>query len=351
MIKELNQWCDLPTSMGIFRMYNSGNEEIRIISYGDIWSLGDRPLLRMHSSCLASEVFGATDCDCADQLREAMKLIAHEGSGVIVHLNQEGRGQGLARKIEAVHLMQYDNLDTFEAFAVLGYEQDTRNYTPVVELLNLLGVTSIRLISNNPRKRKFLQGNSFKVELVNTHPNVRLENAEYLVTKNEKLGHSLPLEQQSFGAIKFYHSDQPWGELSNFSHHSIFLKNKIWPTVEHFYQAQKFAGMENEEVIRQAKTAVLAKKIARSLKELVRVDWLGVKQQVMQEGLQAKFSQHPDLAHLLISSGSRELIEHTENDMYWGDGGDGSGQNKLGLLIMHLRSELIADTCIQKKAG
>jgi GTP cyclohydrolase II len=311
MIKELNQWCDLPTSMGIFRMYNSGNEEIRIISYGDIWSLGDRPLLRMHSSCLASEVFGATDCDCADQLREAMKLIAHEGSGVIVHLNQEGRGQGLARKIEAVHLMQYDNLDTFEAFAVLGYEQDTRNYTPVVELLNLLGVTSIRLISNNPRKRKFLQGNSFKVELVNTHPNVRLENAEYLVTKNEKLGHSLPLEQQSFGAIKFYHSDQPWGELSNFSHHSIFLKNKIWPTVEHFYQAQKFAGMENEEVIRQAKTAVLAKKIARSLKELVRVDWLGVKQQVMQEGLQAKFSQHPDLA-----SYSKELNRNSIRAAY-----------------------------------
>ena len=76
-----------------------------------------------------------------------------------------------------------------------------------------------------------------------------------------------------------------------------------------------------------------------------------MKQQVLQEGLQAKFSQHPDLAHLLISSGSRELIEHTENDMYWGDGGDGSGQNKLGLLIMHLRSGLIADACIQKKAG
>ena len=141
MNEALSHWCDLPTPMGNFRMYDSSDESVRIISYGDIKSLGESPLLRIHSSCLASEVFGATDCDCADQLREAMKLIATEQNGVIVHLHQEGRGQGLARKIKAVHSMQYENLDTFEAFENLKYDQDIRNYTSVVSLLNHLKIT------------------------------------------------------------------------------------------------------------------------------------------------------------------------------------------------------------------
>lgn len=341
MNEALSHWCDLPTPMGNFRMYDSSDESVRIISYGDIKSLGESPLLRIHSSCLASEVFGATDCDCADQLREAMKLIATEQNGVIVHLHQEGRGQGLARKIKAVHSMQYENLDTFEAFENLKYDQDIRNYTSVVSLLNHLKITSVRLISNNPRKQNFLKINDIRVVSVNTHPNIRPENAEYLQTKNEKLGHCLPLKNQSFGPIHFYHSDQPWGELSNFSRHSIFLKNKIWPTVEHYYQAQKFTGSKNEELIRRTVTPMLAKQLARDISEdLIRMDWGNIKQKVMFDGLKAKFLQHPDLAELLISSEDRILVEHTVNDRYWGDAGDGSGENKLGKLLMKIRLEL-----------
>jgi GTP cyclohydrolase II len=348
IVKELNHWCDLPTPMGTFRMYDSGTDCLRIISFGDINVLKNETLLRIHSSCIASEVFGAKDCDCADQLREAMKLIAHEQGGLIVHLNQEGRGQGLSKKIKAINLMQSQGLDTVEAFDHLKYEQDVRSYLPVIILLNRLAIDSVRLISNNPKKISFLKGSGILVSTVNTHPNIRPENIDYLATKNKKLGHILPLESQLSGTINFYHSDQPWGDLSNFSKHAIYLKNKIWPTVEHYYQAQKFSGTEHEETIRRSENPTLAKQIARDIpSSIVRPDWSTAKQEVMLNGLEAKFLQHPELSALLVSSGSRPLVEHTKNDNYWGDGGDGTGQNILGKLLMKVRENLVTKVKIK----
>ncbi len=336
-------WCALPTSMGEFRMYDSGDEHVRVVCLGDLQDQGPEPLLRVHSSCLASEVFGAVNCDCADQLREAMKLIATEGRGLIVHLHQEGRGQGLSQKIRAIHLMQRDGLDTVEAFEVLGLEQDIRSYDAAVRLLRHLGISSVRLISNNPQKVRYLQQHGVTVTMVNTHPSVRPENADYLKSKNSKLGHQIPLESDSRlnGTIRFYHSDQPWGELSNFSRHAVFLRGRVWPTVEHFYQAQKFVGTLHEEVIRRCQTPMLAKVTATDLAaEHRREDWEAVKETVMLEGLRAKFEQHPDLREQLLRSGDRLLVEHTRNDDYWGDGGDGAGKNRLGQLLMLLRTEL-----------
>ncbi|MGI2146611.1 GTP cyclohydrolase II RibA [Shewanella frigidimarina] len=344
MFENLTNWCYLPTPMGNFRMYDSGNEDIRIITFGDIFSFKDGDMLRIHSSCIASEVFGSKDCDCADQLKEAMKLIAHEKSGLIIHLNQEGRGQGLTSKIRAVNLMQHTGVDTFDAFEQLNFEQDTRTYFPAVEVLKHLGIKSIRLISNNPRKSAFLERNGLAVLPLNTHPNIRPENKDYLLTKNHKLGHTLPLKALDYGTINFYHSDQPWGELSNFSNHAIFLKNKIWPTVEHFYQAQKFTGTIIEESIRLAATPTLAKQLASEVDQsLICSNWAAMKQNVMQEGLKAKFTQHPDLMSKLITSGDRYLVEYTTNDSYWGDCGDGSGANHLGKLLMSLRTEFTSD--------
>ncbi|MDX1279585.1 GTP cyclohydrolase II RibA [Shewanella colwelliana] len=341
MFKSMNNWCDLPTPMGTFRMYDSGDEGIRIISYGDIYSLTEGSLLRMHSSCLASEVFGATDCDCADQLREAMKLMAHEQGGLIVHLHQEGRGQGLARKIEAVHLMQYQDLDTYEAFEKLKYEQDIRTYFPVVELLKHLDVAHVRLLSNNPRKIEFLQENGLKVTTLNTHPNIRPENAEYLETKNDKLGHTLPLEKLSNGNVEFYHSDQPWGGFSNFSQHAVYLQGKTWRTTEHFYQAQKFTDPALQERIRRSASPMLAKEIASQIdSKHHQEDWNNKKEKVMWQAITAKFSQHPELKELLLSTDQRNIAEHTVNDSYWGDAEDGSGLNRLGELLMQLRSQL-----------
>ena len=339
----LKNWCALPTPMGEFRMYDSGDEHVRVVCLGDLEDQGPEPLLRMHSSCLASEVFGAVDCDCADQLREAMKLIATEGRGMVVHLHQEGRGHGLSQKIRAVYRMQRDGLDTVEAFDVLGLDHDPRSYGPAVHLLRRLGISSVRLISNNPRKKSYLQQHDLHVTLVNTHPTVRPENAEYLKTKKAKLGHQLPLEAEeaSTDPVRFYHSDQPWGELSNFSRHSIYVSGRVWPTVEHYYQAQKFAGTPHEEAIRCCQTPMLAKVRSAALADQHRrQDWLSVKEAVMANGLRAKFGQHPDLATRLLMSGDRLLVEHTRNDAYWGDGGDGTGKNRLGLLLMQVRAEV-----------
>lgn len=339
----LDSWCALPTPMGKFRMYDSGNEHVRVVCLGDIRKQGPEPLLRIHSSCLASEVFGALDCDCADQLREAMKLIATEGRGLIIHLHQEGRGQGLSKKIRAINRMQQDGVDTVEAYEALDLEQDIRTYDPAVELLHHLGISNVRLITNNPRKSGYLQEHGITATTINTHPTVRPENAHYLKTKNTKLGHQLPLEQEDSRneAIRFYHSDQPWGSLSNFSQHAVFLSGRTWPTVEHFYQAQKFSNEPHQEQIRRSQTPMMAKAAAAALTEKHRrEDWGSTKEVAMLKGLRAKFEQHPDLREQLLGSGDRILVEHTRNDSYWGDGGDGTGKNRLGHLLMQVRSEL-----------
>lgn len=339
---SLDNWCILPTPMGDFRMYDTGDEALRVICLGSLREQGREPLLRLHSSCLASEVFGAMDCDCADQLRESMKRIAREGRGLIIHLHQEGRGHGLSQKIRAVHAMQQDGLDTVEAFDALGLAQDARSYRKAVDLLHALDIAAVRLISNNPSKARYLQQDGLHVEMVGTHPTIRPENAEYLETKRTKLGHHLVLESTDaeIGAVRFYHSDQPWGELSNFSGHAVFLRGKVWPTVEHFYQAQKFAGVEHEESIRCCRSPALAKQRAAEHAEFRRRDWDSLKEEVMLEALRAKFGQHPDLRRRLLATRERLLAEHTDRDRYWGDAGDGTGRNRLGLLLMQVRAEI-----------
>ena len=192
--KLLNNWCHLPTHLGQFRMYDTGDENLRLVSYGDIHNMGDSPLIRIHSSCMASELFKSTDCDCADQLEEAMQRIASEKQGLIFHLQQEGRGQGLSHKIKAVSLMQKKDMDTVEAFEELHLKQDVREYQKVVDILLDLKIKSVRLITNNPRKKAFLQKAGIVVECVNTIPKIREENRDYLHTKKDKLNHSFNLD-------------------------------------------------------------------------------------------------------------------------------------------------------------
>lgn len=140
--------------------------------------------------------------------------------------------------------------------------------------------------------------------------------------------------------VNFYSTTGEYGCFSNFSKHSIHLKGKRWPTSEHFFQAQKFAGTEHEEAVRKCKTAREAANLGRSRKLPLRRDWESVKEEVMLEALRAKFTQHEDLRELLLGTGDATLVEHTTNDSYWGDGGDGSGRNRLGQLLMRLREEL-----------
>ena len=139
--------------------------------------------------------------------------------------------------------------------------------------------------------------------------------------------------------IKFYRLNEPYGEFSNFSPHPIEMKGKVWPTSEHYFQAQKFAGTEHEEEIRKEKSPMIAARMGRSRKRPLRSDWESAKDGIMREAVRAKIEQHTELRSLLLGTGDAELIEHTTNDTYWGDGGDGSGKNRLGRLLVELREQ------------
>ena len=140
--------------------------------------------------------------------------------------------------------------------------------------------------------------------------------------------------------ILFYRVSEPFGAFSNFSAHPIELSGRVWPTSEHYFQAQKFACTEYEETIRQAKSPMIAAHLGRSRQVPIRPDWETVKEDVMRAALYAKFTQHPALRDMLLETGEAELIEHTKNDGYWGDGRTGNGKNRLGVLLMELREKL-----------
>jgi ribA/ribD-fused uncharacterized protein len=142
--------------------------------------------------------------------------------------------------------------------------------------------------------------------------------------------------------IKFYSTADEFGEFSNFAPSPIRLKGRVWPTVEHYFQAQKFAGTDepHADVIRRAGSPMMAARMGRDRKKKLRRDWESVKVSVMREAVLAKFEQHDELRALLLSTGNARLVEHTERDDYWGDGGDGSGRNMLGQILMEVRRRL-----------
>jgi len=142
--------------------------------------------------------------------------------------------------------------------------------------------------------------------------------------------------------ILFYRLNDPYGAFSNFAPFPFSLNARTWPTSEHYFQAQKFAGHPDEEEIRSAASPMIAARMGRSRQRPLRSDWERVKDDVMLDALRAKFGQHEDLRKLLLGTGELELVEHTSKDRYWADGGDGRGLNRLGILLMKLRSELRA---------
>ena len=140
--------------------------------------------------------------------------------------------------------------------------------------------------------------------------------------------------------IKFYKVNDDYGFMSNFAPYPFSDGGKIWPTSEHYFQAQKFLVPQIQERIRQIVSPMDAALEGRNRQNPLRPDWEEVKDEVMLQALRMKFSQNPEIAKELLATGDAILIEHTRNDNYWADGGDGSGKNKLGLLLMQVREEL-----------
>lgn len=191
---EQGEEVDMPTEYGHFRLIpfrqkSNGKEHVALIK-GE-WQPGEPVLVRVHSSCVTGDIFGSQRCDCGDQLHKSMQLIEKEGKGVVLYLNQEGRGIGLMAKI-AAYKLQEEGYDTVDANIHLGYDPDERDYGVGAQILRLLGVTKMRLLTNNPVKRVGLEAYGLEIT-----ENVPIEitpnpyNERYLHTKKDRMGHTL----------------------------------------------------------------------------------------------------------------------------------------------------------------
>lgn len=143
--------------------------------------------------------------------------------------------------------------------------------------------------------------------------------------------------------IYFYSKNEPYEEFSNFSRHGFELDGKYWKTSEHYFQAMKFAGTEYEDKVRQAPTPREAANLGRNRAFPLRKDWESVKDNIMRRAVLKKFQTHTELKELLLSTGEEEIVENAPNDYYWGCGKDGTGKNKLGKILMEIRTHLRAE--------
>jgi 3,4-dihydroxy 2-butanone 4-phosphate synthase / GTP cyclohydrolase II len=185
---------DMPTQYGHFKLVafqekNSSNEHLALIKGS--WQPEEPVMVRMHSSCFTGDILASLRCDCGEQLHQAMQMVEAEGKGAIIYMNQEGRGIGLLNKLKAYRL-QEQGMDTVEANLHLGFQTDQRDYGVGAQILRHLGITKLRLISNNPKKRVGLIG--YGLEIVENLP-IKVEpnphNQKYLQTKKDKMGHEI----------------------------------------------------------------------------------------------------------------------------------------------------------------
>ncbi|RJX24146.1 MAG: GTP cyclohydrolase II [Acholeplasma sp.] len=191
--------ANLPTSHGDFRMVGfenalNGEHHVALVK-GDI-KLGDEVLVRVHSECLTGDAFGSLKCDCGEQLNAALDKIEKAGKGVLLYMRQEGRGIGLINKIRAYNL-QDQGMDTVEANLALGFDEDLRDYGIGAQILSDLGVTKVKLMTNNPLKLKGLTGHG--IEITSREPiqlNHNERNEYYMRTKKDKMGHILKFKDE-----------------------------------------------------------------------------------------------------------------------------------------------------------
>jgi 3,4-dihydroxy 2-butanone 4-phosphate synthase/GTP cyclohydrolase II len=191
---ERGEEVQLPTHFGDFkivpfRQKSNGAEHVALIK--GTWEPNEPILTRVHSSCMTGDIFGSLRCECGDQLHESMKMIEKAGKGVIVYMMQEGRGIGLLNKI-AAYKLQDQGLDTIDANLHLGFKADERDYGVGAQILCNLGVTKMRLLTNNPVKRVGLEGYGLEVtEIVPMEVPPNVHNQKYLKTKRDRMGHHL----------------------------------------------------------------------------------------------------------------------------------------------------------------
>ena len=186
-VKMPTQWGDF--DMIAYTQLDTGEHHLALVKGS--WEPDEPVLVRVHSSCVTGDIFGSCRCDCGPQLHKAMEMISKEGKGAVVYMNQEGRGIGLINKLRAYHL-QENGLDTVEANLKLGFKMDQRDYGIGAQILRSLGITKMRLMTNNPKKRSGLMG--YGLEIVENVPieiKPNPHNEAYLRTKRDKMDHAI----------------------------------------------------------------------------------------------------------------------------------------------------------------
>ena len=193
---EQGDEVDMPTEYGHFRLIpfrQKSNRLEHVALIKGTWEPDEPIMVRVHSSCVTGDIFGSARCDCGEQLHKAMRMIEQEGKGVVLYLNQEGRGIGLMAKI-AAYKLQEQGYDTVDANIHLGYDPDERDYGVGAQILNLIGVRKMRLLTNNPVKRVGLEAYGLEItENVPIEVQPNQYNKRYLETKKERMGHNLHL--------------------------------------------------------------------------------------------------------------------------------------------------------------
>jgi 3,4-dihydroxy 2-butanone 4-phosphate synthase / GTP cyclohydrolase II len=193
LIEEIVR-VDMPTKYGTFKLIAfkeklTQREHLALVK--GTWEKGAPVLTRVHSSCFTGDILGSLRCDCGEQLHAAMQMVEKEGKGIILYMNQEGRGIGLVNKLKAYKL-QEEGMDTVEANIHLGFGTDERDYGVGAQILRHLNVTRLRLMSNNPKKRAGLKGYGLEiVEIIPIEVKSNPHNEKYLQTKRDKLGHEI----------------------------------------------------------------------------------------------------------------------------------------------------------------
>ncbi|MEO9484398.1 MAG: bifunctional 3,4-dihydroxy-2-butanone-4-phosphate synthase/GTP cyclohydrolase II [Ekhidna sp.] len=186
-VKMPTNWGDF--DLKAFKQVNTGEEHLALVK--GTWDKDEPVMVRVHSSCVTGDIFGSCRCDCGGQLHGAMKMVEEEGKGVVLYMNQEGRGIGLMNKLKAYKL-QEEGKDTVEANLELGFKSDQRDYGVGAQILRKLGITKLRLITNNPKKRVGLMGYGLEiVENIGIEITPNQHNQKYLETKRDKLGHEI----------------------------------------------------------------------------------------------------------------------------------------------------------------
>ena len=185
---------NLPTNLGDFKLVayeELQTHEIHMALVKGSWKKNEPVMVRVHSSCVTGDIFGSCRCDCGPQLHSAMKMVEKEGKGVVLYMKQEGRGIGLLNKLRAYKL-QEQGLDTVEANLQLGFDMDGRDYGIGAQILHDLGISKLRLITNNPKKRVGLMGYGLEiVENIAIEISPNIHNEKYLLTKRDKMGHNI----------------------------------------------------------------------------------------------------------------------------------------------------------------